>query len=202
MLKRLPSITVPLKPTQSHHMPSAEDIIEDAAAGDGRATRDLFRIVYDDLRRMAAARLAGEAPGQTLSPTALVHEAFLKLGADMQWNDSAHLYRTAAKAIRQILIDVARRKQALKRGGFRERSDADPAAIAGKRMTFDPVEFDEAMQQLDAAHPQAAAVFELRFYAGLTWAKIADELGVSVEKVETLWCYARAKLSCSLSEPR
>jgi RNA polymerase sigma factor (TIGR02999 family) len=178
-----------------------DDITEQAVAGDRQATRDLFRAVYDDLRRVAAARLAGEAPGQTLTATALVHEAFLKLGPESLWNDSAHLYRTAAKVMRQILIDAARRKQSLKRGGILDRQDLNSDQVAASRNPIDPVEFDEAIGKLEAANPLASTVFEMRYYAGLTWENIAQELGISVEKTESLWSYARAKLAQSLSAP-
>lgn len=177
------------------------DITDQAVDGDRQATRDLFRAVYDDLRRVAAAKLAGEVPGQTLTATALVHEAFLKLGPESLWNDAAHLYRTAAKVMRQILIDAARRRQSLKRGGLLDRQQLHSDHPAARRTPIDPVEFDEAIRSLEATNPPASAVFEMRYYAGLTWEIIAQELGLGVEKVESLWRYARAKLAQSLSAP-
>lgn len=181
-------------------MENPDEIINQAVAGSRQATRDLFRVVYDDLRRVAAAHLAGEAPGQTLTATALVHEAFLKLNPESQWNDPAHLYRTAAKAMRQILIDAARRKKSLKRGATFDRQDIFCNEMMSRRNPIDPVEFQEAIERLEAANPQAAEVFELRYYAGLTWENIAQFLGVSVEKIESLWRYARAKLASSITD--
>ena len=185
---------------QNASMDNPDEIVNQAVSGSRQATRDLFRVVYDDLRIVAAARLAGETPGQTLTATALVHEAFLKLNPESKWNDSAHLYRTAAKAMRQILIDAARRKNSLKRGGPIDRQDISCDETMARRNPIDPVEFQEAIERLEAASPQAAEVFELRYYAGLTWEHIAQTLGVSVEKTESLWRYARAKLASSITD--
>lgn len=182
-------------------MSLSDDIIDRASAGHRRATHELFRAIYDDLRRVATAQLAQEAPGQTFTATALVHEAFLKLSPQSQWNDAAHLYRTAAKAIRQILIDAARRKRSQKRGGTQERIDVPPDELAAIPAALDPIEFHEALDRLDAANAQAAEVFSLRYFGGMTWEAIAQTLGVSVEKTEALWAYSRAKLAQSLSEP-
>lgn len=183
-------------------MNEPERIIRSAMSGNQQATRELFHLVYDDLRRVAAARLAGEAPGQTLTATALVHEAFLKLAPESKWNDSAHLYRSAAKAIRQILIDAARRKRTLKRGDNMERSEIPDGEIVDRKPTLDQLEFHESLESLEAVCPDAAAVFDLRFYAGLTWEKIAETLEISVEKTESLWAYARAKLAKTLTPPK
>jgi RNA polymerase sigma factor (TIGR02999 family) len=180
-------------------MNNVDRIIEQTVAGDRNATRNLFGIIYDDLRKAAAARLAGEDPGNTLTPTALVHEAFIKLGSEATWNDSAHLYRTAARAMRQILVDAARRKKSQKRGGGRDRNNFDPNEAPARPVIFDPVELHEAIERLEAASSQAVEVFELRYYAGLTWEEIAQNLGISVEKTESLWSYVRAKLMQSLS---
>lgn len=182
-------------------MPSTDDIIDRAADGDRRATRELFETVYGDLRRIAAAQLAGEPPGQTLSPTALVHEAFLKLSPDAQWKDAQHLYRTAARAIRQILFDVARRKHSLKRGGGAARVGISASDLPARAPTVNPVELHEALEQLTSANAAAGDVFTLRHFAGLTWEQIANELEISVEKTESLWAYARARLARALTEP-
>lgn len=182
-------------------MQSPEIITDKAVSGDRQATRDLFRIVYDDLRRVAAARLAGEAVGNTLTATALVHEAFLKISPEAEWNDSAHLFRTAAKVMRHVLIDAARRRNSAKRGGLMDRKELDAEQVVVNRRAIDPVEFDEAINRLESASPQACSVFELRHYAELTWEQIAKELGISVEKANSLWEYAAAKIQQSLSAP-
>lgn len=182
-------------------MASPEELVDHAISGQTQATHELFRHIYDDLRRVAAAHLAKESPAQTLTATALVHEAFLKLSPQTSWIDAAHLYRTSARAIRQILIDAARRKRSQKRGGGADRADIPPEEIPAGAQTLDPVEFHEAINRLEGANPMAAEVFSLRYFGGLTWEQIATALGVSVEKTESLWAYARAKLAQSLSEP-
>jgi RNA polymerase sigma factor (TIGR02999 family) len=187
--------------TRRIEMNRSEDIANRAIEGDNRATRELFQTVYQDLRRVAGAKLAGEAPGQTLTATALVHEAFLKLGPESQWNDKTHLFRTAAKVMRQILIDAARRKETSKHGGSHNHQELFPDDAIARTSKIDPAEFDEAVQKLDAVNPLACAVLELRHYGGQTWEEIAAELSVSVEKVESLWKYARAKLIQSLTPP-
>lgn len=183
-------------------MSEPDRIIQSAVSGNQQATRELFHLVYDDLRRVAAARLAGEAPGQTLTATALVHEAFLKLAPESKWNDSAHLYRTAARAIRQILIDAGRRKRTLKRGDNLQRVQAADMEIQNRTPVLDPLELHDSLEALESVCPEAAAVFDLRFYAGLTWENIAETLGISVEKADSLWSYARARLAKGLTPPR
>ena len=181
-------------------MSNRDDLVEKAAVGDPAAARELFSAVYEDLKRVAAARLAGEAAGHSLSPTALVHESFLKIGPDFQANDATHLYRAAAKAMRLILVDAARRRKSQKRGGGWTRLPTEPDQIAEERFTIDPLHFHEALERLEQANPLAATVVDLRFHAGLTWARIAETMGVSVEKVDSLWRYARARLLCDLRE--
>lgn len=185
----------------SRGVSSTDDILDRAADGDRRATRELFQAVYADLRRVAAARLKGEAPGQTLSPTALVHEALLRLDFEAEWHDASHLYRTAANTIRRILVDRARQKRSLKRGAAADRADLSASELPAPPSTIDPVELHEALDLLANANPLAGEVFTLRYFAGLTWSQIAAECDLSVEKTESLWTYARAKLACSLSEP-
>lgn len=181
-------------------MDESADIVDQAIAGNRNATRDLFHTVYDDLRRLAAAQMTGEPPGITLTPTALVHESFLKISADVQWNDPAHLYRTAARAMRQILVDAARRRRSLKRGGDFDRREVDPEQLATGKKPFDLLELDEALETLQQANADAAIVVVLRYFAGMTWVEIAQTLELSVDKVESLWGYGRAKLSCLLVE--
>lgn len=183
-------------------MGSPDETIDGVIRADSHARHMLFQNVYNDLRRVAAAHLAGEAPGQTLTATALVHEAFLRLTPESNWRDQTQLYRTAVKAIRHILIDAARRKQSLKHGGQRQRTTIPLDVVAASPSTLDPLEFHEALDRLEAANSAAAEVFSLRYFGGLTWDQIAATLGVGTEKVEALWSYARAKLAQSLSERR
>lgn len=182
-------------------MSEQDDIIQRAATGEGLATRDLFRQVYDELKQVAFRNIGQENSGHTLTATALVHEAFVALDGKTNWQDATHLYRTAAKVMRQILIDHARRKKAQKRASSHARSELDPHDIPAAKPRIDPVEFHEVLTQLHAAEPLAATVFEMRYYAGLTFGKIAEELSVSVEKVEALWKLARTTIARGLSRP-
>jgi RNA polymerase sigma factor (TIGR02999 family) len=164
--------------------------------GDPHAAGQLLPLVYDELRRLAATKLAQETPGQTLQPTALVHEAYLRLvGSDSApvWNSRGHFFAAAAEAMRRILIDNARRKQSLKRGGDRRRIDLDDLATAAPAQE-DLLALDEALAQLAAADPQAAELVKLRHFAGLTVAQAAEILGVAPRTADFLWAYARAFL--------
>jgi RNA polymerase sigma factor (TIGR02999 family) len=171
-------------------------ILSASEQGDPHAAAQLLPLVYDELRRLAATKLAQEAPGQTLQPTALVHEAYLRLvGGDAapSWNSRGHFIAAAAEAMRRILIDNARRKHSLKRGGGRQRLDLDDLAAAGPAHE-DLLALDEALAQLAAADPQAAELVKLRHFAGLTVAQAAEALGVAPRTADFLWAYARAFL--------
>jgi RNA polymerase sigma factor (TIGR02999 family) len=165
--------------------------------GDPHAAEQLLPLVYEELRRLAAAQMAQEKPGQTLDATALVHEAYLRLvgPADQQhWENRGHFFAAAADAMRRILVEVARRKKRLRHGG-RLRRDELPAD--GPAVT-DPMEdvlaVDEALEKFAAADPKAAELVKLHFFAGLTIEEAAGVLGVSVRKAYSLWAYARAWL--------
>jgi RNA polymerase sigma factor (TIGR02999 family) len=172
-------------------------LIDAAAAGDRQATADLLPLVYDELRKLAAARLAAEGPGQTLQPTALVHEAYLRLvgPADApEWHGRGHFFGAAAEAMRRILINRVRDKGRLKRGGTRRRVDlqelSDPAAAPAA----DLLDLDEALDRLAAAYPDCAELVKLRFFAGLTQAQAAAALGLSRRTADDRWAFARAWL--------
>jgi RNA polymerase sigma factor (TIGR02999 family) len=172
-------------------------LLDAAAAGDATAAADLLPLVYDELRRLAAVRLAREDPGQTLQPTALVHEAYLRLvgGATAQdWNGRGHFFAAAAEAMRRILVEAARRKGRLRRGGDRERVNLDDLAVAAPEPDDDLLALDEALTQLAAADPRAAELVKLRHFAGMTVPQAAAALGVAPRTADFLWAYAKSWL--------
>jgi RNA polymerase sigma factor (TIGR02999 family) len=158
----------------------------------------LLPLVYEELRRLAAQKLADEKPGQTLQPTALVHEAYLRLvGGERthSWDGSRHFFYAAAEAMRQILVDRARHKQTRKAGGGRRRLDLDDLEPALEEANGDRLlALDEALTQLEAADPRKAELVKLRFFAGLTAEQAAGALGVSTSTAEKDWAYARSWL--------
>jgi RNA polymerase sigma factor (TIGR02999 family) len=177
-------------------------ILAAAEAGDPRAAAELLPLVYEELRKLAAARLVEERPGQTLQPTALVHEAYLRLvGGDRprDWNGRGHFFAAAAEAMRRILIDRARHKQARRAGGGRRRlglDDIEPALAEenGDRL----LALDGALRQLEAEDPRKAELVKLRFFAGLTAEQAAAALGVSTSTAEKDWAYARSWLRVAI----
>ena len=172
-------------------------ILEVIREGDPRAAEQLLPLVYDELRRLAAARLADEKPGQTLQPTALVHEAYLRLVGGEQpqdWNGRGHFFAAAAEAMRRILGEQARRKGRLRRGGDRERVNLDELAITAPERGDDLLALDEALGQLAAVDPQAAELVKLRYFAGFTVPQAAAALGVAPRTADFLWAYAKSWL--------
>src|SRR5262245_43148283 len=171
-------------------------LLERASSGDAIATNELFPVVYDELRRIAAAHLAQERAGHTLQPTALVHEAYLRLvgPGDITWDSRAHFFGAAARAIRRILTDHARSRGRAKRGGGSAREALDTASLSRPGPAFDLLELDEALQRLEALDPQKARVVELRFYGGLTGDETARTLGISTATVARHWEFARVWL--------
>ncbi len=166
--------------------------------GEAGAAEELLPLVYDELRRLAAHKMAQEAPGQTLQPTALVHEAWLRLGADAQppWHNRAHFFAAAAEAMRRILVERARQRTALKRGGGAERVSLDELDIPPNEVADDQrlLAVDEALERLTAHHPLQAKVVKLRFFVGMTFEEIASVLGISLRTAKARWAYARAWL--------
>ena len=172
-------------------------LLDAAAAGDGRAAADLLPLVYDELRKLASAHLADEKPGQTLQPTALVHEAYVRLvgpDPDRDWGGRAHFFAAAAEAMRRILLDAARRKGRRKRGGGMARHVLDGIDLAATENSDDLLALDEALGRLAAADPQAAELVRLRFYAGLPIPEVARILGLAPRTADRTWAYARAWL--------
>jgi RNA polymerase sigma factor (TIGR02999 family) len=166
-------------------------------AGDPAAAAQLLPLVYDELRRLAAHRLAHEAPGQTLQPTALVHEAYLRLTAghpDVHWDSRGHFFAAAAEAMRRILVENARRKKTLKRGGGMVRGQLDEADLLVPEPREDLLALDDALTQLAATDRAAAELVQLRYFGGLPIHEAARVLGISTRTAERLWTYARAWL--------
>jgi RNA polymerase sigma factor (TIGR02999 family) len=158
---------------------------------------ELLPLIYDELRKLAAAKLLSEAPGHTLNATALVHEAFLKLGGERSFATRNDYLKAAAQAMRRILVDHARARNAAKRGGGK-RVDLESDYLVG-RPQDDAVEaLDDAMSRLALAHPKLAELVQLRHFGGLTLAQCADVLGVSARTADTWWAYARAWLAVEL----
>jgi RNA polymerase sigma factor (TIGR02999 family) len=172
-------------------------ILQAIERGDVRATDELLPLVYQELRRLAAHKMAGEAPGNTLQPTALVHEAYLRLvgpGQAQQWDGRGHFFAAAAEAMRRILVDRAREKQALKRGGDLKRVELDGLEIASSMPDDELLALDEALDRLATVDTRAAEMVKLCFFVGLTQAEAARELGISLATAERVWGFARAWL--------
>jgi RNA polymerase sigma factor (TIGR02999 family) len=170
--------------------------------GDPHAAERLLPLVYDELRKLAAERLAAEKPCQTLQATALVHEAYVRLveGADAQpWNSRGHFFAAAAEAMRRILVEAARRKGRAKHGGGRKRVDLDEALSLAESRPEHLLALDEALARLEAVDPTAARLVSLRYFAGLTMAESAQALGMSLRGAKRNWTYARTWLHRELS---
>lgn len=185
-------------------MTSVTKILSSIEKGDECAAEQLLPLVYNELRKLAAVRLAQEQPGHTLQATALVHEAYLRLvgapasdgndGASQRWNSRAHFFAAAAEAMRRILVDRARRKASLKRGGGLARVQVDEGQITAPEIQEDVVALDEALTRLAAIDKRAAELVQLRYFAGLTLPDAARAMGVSPRTAGRLWSYARAWL--------
>jgi RNA polymerase sigma factor (TIGR02999 family) len=172
-------------------------LLDAAAAGDPRAAADLLPLVYDELRQLAAARMAAERIGHTLDATALVHEAYLRLVGGQQaqdWNGRGHFFAAAAEAIRRILVESARRKKAAKAGGGWQRQELLDAELAVDSSGDDLFAVDEALSRLAGEHPRAARLVHLRFFLGLTLEEAATHLGLQTRTAYRDWAYARAWL--------
>jgi RNA polymerase sigma factor (TIGR02999 family) len=171
------------------------------AQGDPHAADELFPLVYDQLRRLAAQKLAQEAPGQTLEATALVHEAYLRLVGDSReaWDNRGHFFAAAAEAMRRILVEQARRKGRVRHGGGKKRIDLEEACSLVQPPSEDLLALDEALTRLAALNPARAEVVKLRFFAGLTMPEVAQTLGISLPTAERYWAFARTWLYAELN---
>ncbi len=171
-------------------------ILKAIEEGDANATDRLLPLVYEELRLLAAQRLAQERPGQTLQPTALVHEAYLRLvmGAAPDWSSRGHFFAAAAEAMRRILVERARRKQRIKRGGAHQRVDIEEDALAEEQPPEILLALDEALDRFAREDPAKAELVKLRYFAGLTIPEAAKALNISKATADRYWSYARAWL--------
>ena len=178
-------------------MDDVTQILSKIESGDQRASEQLLPLVYEELRRLAAARVFQENPGQTLQATALVHEAYIRLvdaNSVQHWNSRGHFFSAAAQAMRRILLDRARNKKRMKRGGDRQRIDIDSIDLAEETADDALLEIDEALEQLASQYNECAELVRLRFFAGLTKAEAADALGIPHRSADRHWAFARAWL--------
>jgi RNA polymerase sigma factor (TIGR02999 family) len=184
-------------------MSNVSRILNAIDSGDATAAGQLLPLVYQELRKLAGHWLAHESPGQTLQPTALVHEAYVRLvddATDRQWNGRRHFFAAAAESMRRILIENARRKHSAKRGGGWQRQEFDPDQFHASAASDDLQALHEAMERLSAVDPQVAELVTLRYFAGLSLPQAAETLGLSLRTAERWWTYARAWLLEELKE--
>ena len=179
-------------------------ILSQIEQGDPSAAEHLLPLVYEELRKLAAAKLANEEPGQTLQATALVHEAYVRLlgprEEEIQFNGRGHFFAAAAEAMRRILVDAARRKQSRKRGGDLQRVQLDPDLISEQDKNEKLLAMDQALVQLEQTDAAKAKLVKLRFFAGLTMKQIAEVLEISNTTADRYWAYARAWLQREMTE--
>jgi RNA polymerase sigma factor (TIGR02999 family) len=187
---------------ESEAMNDVTQTLSRIESGDPKAAEQLLPLVYDELRKLAAAKLAQEKPGQTLDATALVHEAYIRLvdvDQTQHWNSRGHFFAAAAEAMRRILVDRARQKRSAKRGGGWQRvalSDHEPAEVDRDEKLL---ALDEALAKLQACDPSKAELVKLRYFAGLTGQQAAQALGISETTADRYWAYARAWLQREMS---
>lgn len=177
-------------------------ILSAVAAGDRHATSELLPLVYDALRRLAAEKLAQEAPGRTLQPTDLVHEAYLRLvgnESEAHWNSRHHFFMAAAEAMRRILVEHARRRHTLKRGGGQARCELKEVFLVAEEPRDDLLALNESLDRLTARDPIKAELVKLRYFAGFTQAEAAQVLGISLTTADRYWAYSRAWLYRDIS---
>jgi RNA polymerase sigma factor (TIGR02999 family) len=182
-------------------MPDLTRLLEAAQRGDRHAAAELLPLVYDELRKLAAVRMSGERPGDTLQATALVHEAYLRLVGNQRFDNRGHFFAAAAEAMRRIMVERARQKAGPVRGGNFTRRPLDrefaaPGDAGAERL----LALDEALDRLAAVEPRAAEVVKLRYFAGLTVPEVAEALGISPRTADADWAYARAWLVAALRD--
>jgi RNA polymerase sigma factor (TIGR02999 family) len=185
-------------------MPSeVTQLLEAIESGDPRAAEDLLPLVYEELRKLAAAKLAQERPGQTLQPTALVHEAWLRLsGSDQEWSGRGHFFGAAAESMRRILIDRARRRNRERHGAGLQRVNLDSVDLATRTDDETLLRLNDALESLAAESPDKAALVKLRYFGGLSLSEAAAAQGISLATAKRHWAYARAWLLCELRSPQ
>jgi RNA polymerase sigma factor (TIGR02999 family) len=185
-------------------MSDVTQILNAIERGDAKATDELLPLVYEELRLLAAQKLSHEPPGQTLQATALVHEVYIRLVGDepQSWENRGHFFAAAAEAMRRILVDHARHKQAQKRGGGHARVSLDAAEVTDLAIPEDIVAVDDALARLGAEDPQAAEIVKLHLFAGLSIEQAAEAIGVSRATAYRQWTYARAWLRSEIRDSR
>lgn len=191
------------KLTEAGPLSELTEIIRAMDAGDPVAADKLLPLVYDELRKLAAAKIADEPAEQTLQATALVHEAYLRLVGDghpLRWDSRGHFFAAAAEAMRRILVDSARRKMRLKRGGDKVRQDLEQVEIVAPEVREDLIALNEALDKLATTDGQAAQLVQLRYFAGMTLPEVSELMGISPRTADRLWAYARAWLHQELHE--
>jgi RNA polymerase sigma factor (TIGR02999 family) len=184
-------------------MADVTQILSAVEAGDPKAAAELLPLVYDELRKLAAARLSEEKAGQTLQPTALVHEAYLRLVGGTQpqgWNGRGHFFAAAAEAMRRILVEQARRKGRLRHGRELQRVDLESDCLVSAAPSLDLVALDEALSRLAETEPAKAELVKLRFFAGLTMPEAAAALDISLATAERYWTFAKSWLYAELAD--
>jgi RNA polymerase sigma factor (TIGR02999 family) len=181
-------------------MPDVTQILQAIDAGDAKAAGDLLPLVYEELRKLAGHRMSNESLDHTLEPTALVHEAYIRLVGkeDPGWQNRGHFFAAAAEAMRRILIDSARRKDSVKRGGGRARQELVDQMLAGPDARVDLIALDEALARLEREDVNKAKLVKLRFFAGLSVEQAAAVLNISRATADRWWTYARAFLYCEM----
>jgi RNA polymerase sigma factor (TIGR02999 family) len=178
-------------------------ILSDIEKGDAQAAERLLPLIYDELRKLAAQKMASETPGQTLQATALVHEAYIRLvGANrvQHWDSRGHLFAAAAEAMRRILVEQARHKRTVKAGGTFQRISLTAVEPLLAKSNVDLLELDDALDKLAAKDPRKAKLVKLRFFAGLTNQQAAEALGISTSTADEDWAYAKTWLRVAMSE--
>jgi RNA polymerase sigma factor (TIGR02999 family) len=179
-------------------------ILSQIERGNAQAADELLPLVYQELRKLASARLAREQPGQTLQATALVHDAYLRLvehGAERKWNSRGHFFGAAARAMRRILVENARRKATVRHGGSCQRIDMPVSELIDRTPGLDILAIDVALQRLASRYPEHAELVQLRYFAGLTQAQSAAALNLSLSTADRYWKFARAWLARELKNP-
>jgi RNA polymerase sigma factor (TIGR02999 family) len=179
-----------------HNVSDVTRILQSMESGDAQADDELLPLVYEELRKLAASKMANEAPNQTLQPTALVHEAWLRLTGkeEVKWDGRAHFFGAAAEAMRRILIDNARRKRALRHGGGQPRLDIEEIEVAAPAKDEELLAMNEALEKFVAVDQQKAELVKLRYFVGLTIEESAGILGISAPTAKRWWAYSRAWL--------
>jgi RNA polymerase sigma factor (TIGR02999 family) len=184
-------------------MTDVTQILSQIEQGDPSAAEELLPLVYDELRKLAAAKLANEKPGQTLQATALVHDAYIRLvdaKKAQRWNSRGHFFAAAAEAMRRILIDQARRKQSQKRSAGRDRCSLDDAEIVAPEPSLKVLAVSEALERFEGIDKPAAELVKLRYFAGLTIPQAAEVIGISSTTADRYWAYARAWLHAEVKK--